>query len=182
MLNKLTTLIREDYLNLEKKKNEKTNIEIQLYRVQNEIAELEKDVAKLENDRDFYTLVNLYNVYKDYDFPQDILEIVIKRTVFVTGRLCTSMTIADITFGEWLDLWKNGWIYEGNPVTFALSCLSGGYIKYWDLSEQKIITVHNKSLLRYDFKKRPSSTALGKGAVKDIILFVQTKICSKLQE
>ena len=79
MLNQLTTLIREKYLNLEKKKNEKTNIEIHLYQTQKEITELEKNIAELGNDREFYALVNLYNVYKNYDFPQNILDIIMKR-------------------------------------------------------------------------------------------------------
>lgn len=118
MLNQLTTLIRENYLNLEKKKNEKTNIEIHLYQTQKEIMELEKNIAELENDREFYTLVNLYNVYKNYNFPQNILDVIINRKVSVVGRLCCSRTISNLSFGEWLDLWKNGWIYDGNPVIF----------------------------------------------------------------
>lgn len=178
MLNQLTTLIREKYLNLEKKKNEKTNIEIHLYQAQKEITELEKNIAELENDREFYTLVNLYNVYKNYDFPQNILDIVINRKVSVVGRLCCSRTISNLSFGEWLDLWKNGWIYDGNPVIFAFSCLSGGYIEYWDLVERTLKRAKPKEKFIYTPEKNSSAERSSLG-VKDIVLFVQTKICSK---
>lgn len=175
MLNQLTTLIREKYLNLEKKKNEKTNIEIHLYQAQKEITELEKNIAELENDREFYTLVNLYNVYKNYDFPQNILDIVINRKVSVVGRLCCSRTISNLSFGEWLDLWKNGWIYDGNPVIFAFSCLSGGYIEYWDLVERTLKRAKPKEKFIYTPEKNSSAKRSLLG-VKDIVLFVQKNL------
>lgn len=175
MLNQLTTLIREKYLNLEKKKNEKTNIEIHLYQAQKEITELEKNIAELENDREFYTLVNLYNVYKNYDFPQNILDIVINRKVSVVGRLCCSRTISNLSFGEWLDLWKNGWIYDGNPVIFAFSCLSGGYIEYWDLVERTLKRAKPKEKFIYTPEKNSSAERSSLG-VKDIVLFVQKNL------
>lgn len=171
MLNQLTTLIREKYLNLEKKKNEKTNIEIHLYQAQKEITELEKNIAELENDREFYTLVNLYNVYKNYDFPQNILDIVINRKVSVVGRLCCSRTISNLSFGEWLDLWKNGWIYDGNPVIFAFSCLSGGYIEYWDLVERTLKRAKPKEKFIY-MPEKHSSAKRSSLEVQDIIKFI----------
>lgn len=175
MLNQLTTLIRENYLNLEKKKNEKTNIEIHLYQTQKEITELEKNIAELENDREFYTLANLYNVYKNYDFPQNILDIVINRKVSVVGRLCCSRTISNLSFGEWLGLWKNGWIYDGNPVIFTFSCLSGGYIEYWDLVERTLKRAKPKEKFIYTPEKNSSAKRSSLG-VKDIVLFVQKNL------
>lgn len=175
MLNQLTTLIREKYLNLEKKKNEKTNIEIHLYQAQKEITKLEKNIAELENDREFYILVNLYNVYKNYDFPQNILDIIINRKVSVVGRLCCSRTISNLSFGEWLDLWKNGWIYDGNPVIFAFSCLSGGYIEYWDLVERTLKRAKPKEKFIYTPEKNSSAKRSSLG-VKDIVLFVQKNL------
>ena len=175
MLNQLTTLIRENYLNLEKKKNEKTNIEIHLYQTQKEIMELEKNIAELENDREFYTLVNLYNVYKNYNFPQNILDVIINRKVSVVGRLCCSRTISNLSFGEWLDLWKNGWIYDGNPVIFTFSCLSGEYIEYWDLVEKTLKRAKPKEKFIYTPEKN-SSTERSSLGVKDIVLFVQKNL------
>lgn len=175
MLNQLTTLIRENYLNLEKKKNEKTNIEIHLYQTQKEIMELEKNIAELENDREFYTLVNLYNVYKNYNFPQNILDVIINRKVSVVGRLCCSRTISNLSFGEWLDLWKNGWIYDGNPVIFTFSCLSGEYIEYWDLVERTLKRAKPKEKFIYTPEKNSSAKRSSLG-VKDIVLFVQKNL------
>lgn len=116
--------------------------------------------AFLANDREFYTLVNLYNVYKNYNFPQNILDVIINRKVSVVGRLCCSRTISNLSFGEWLDLWKNGWIYDGNPVIFAFSCLSGGYIEYWDLVERTLKRAKPKEKFIYT----PEKTPLLKGA------------------
>lgn len=116
--------------------------------------------AFLANDREFYILVNLYNVYKNYNFPQNILDIVINCKVSVVGRLCCSRTISNLSFGEWLDLWKNGWIYDGNPVIFTFSCLSGGYIEYWDLVERTLKRAKPKEKFIYT----PEKTPLLKGA------------------
>lgn len=176
MLNELTRQIRALYLKLEINKNEKLNIEIKLGEVERNIAVQELEIKKLEADREFYTLVSMYERYKDYDFPEEIREIVIvdgMRYIFVS--CCAGFKISEFTFGELLELWNGTLNYNGNPIVYSLYHNGSGCIEYWDLETCTIKSV--KEVFKLDFteyKSRIRNKNLGK--ISDIINFIRKNV------
>ena len=176
MLDELTNKIRALYLNLEISKNEKLNIEIKLGEVERSIAAQELEIKKLEADREFYTLVSMYERYKDYDFPKEIREIVIVDGVrYIFVGCCAGFKVSEFTFGEMLELWSGALSYNGNPIVYLLYHNGGGCIEYWDLETGTIKSV--KEVFKLDFNKyknRIRNKNLGK--INDIINFIRKNV------
>lgn len=173
MITQLTSQIRTLYLDLEQKKDTRQNIKIKLNQITEEISSIKEQITFLEKEREFYNLINLYESFKDLAFPQELLDVVIPREVYVAGHLCFGYTVSDLTFGEWLDLWKNGgWLYKENPVIFSIHTSAGGYIQYWDLKTEQLKKAKPKKKYGYPFKKSPSEQRSLK-TVQDIIRFIR---------
>lgn len=176
MLNELTRQIRALYLKLEINKNEKLNIEIKLGEVERDIEAQEQEIRKLEADRGFYTLVCMYEQYKNYDFPKEIKDIVIvdgMRYIFV--GCCAGFKISEFTFGELLELWNGALSYNGNPIVYSLYHNGGGYIEYWDLESGTIKSV--REVFKLDlvkYKSRNRNKNLGK--INDVINFIRKNV------
>lgn len=177
MLNELTDKIRASYLKLEISKNEKLNVEIKLGEVERSITTQELEIKKLEADREFYTLVSMYERYKDYDFPQEIKQIAIERDVYfnISPGCCVGFKISEFTFGELLELWNKTWNYNGNPIVYSQYHNGGGYIEYWDLETctiKSVRKVFKLDITKYERQIRNKNL----GGINDVINFIKKNI------
>lgn len=177
MLDELTNRIRALYLKLEINKNEKLNIEIKLGEVERSIEAQKLEIKRLEADRDFYTLVSMYERYKNYDFPQKIKEIVITDGMqfYISSGCCSGFKVSEFTFGELLELWNGTLNYNGNPIIYSQYRNSGGCIKYWDLNAHTVKSANN--LFKLDlvnYRKLIRNKNIGE--IKDIIKFIRKNI------
>lgn len=174
MIDKLTEEIRAIYLDLEINKNKKLDLEIKLRELEESIKNQELEVRELEEERSFYKLVGMYNLYKDHNFPREIKSIVIERELFlyVSWGPLRVFEVSDITFGEYLKLWSTSWSFEGNPVIFSKLEGNLGSIKYWDLKTQSIKSVYQN--LELDIGKYNSKNRTRKhGRIDKIIKYIQ---------
>lgn len=177
MLDELTNRIRALYLKLEINKNEKLNIEIKLGEVERSIEAQKLEIKRLEADRDFYTLVSMYERYKNYDFPKEIKDIVITDGVrfYISSGCCSGFKISEFTFGELLELWNGILNYNGNPIVFLQYPYGGGCIKYWDLASHTVKSANQlfkSDLVKYKNLIRNKNI----GKIKDIINFIQKNV------
>ena len=177
MLDELTNRIRALYLKLEIAKNEKLNIGLKLSELERNIEAQELEIKRLEADRDFYTLVCMYEQYKNYDFPKEIKEIVIVDGVrfYVSLGCCSGFKISEFTFGELLELWNGILNYNGNPIVYLQYRNGGGCVKYWDLASSTIKSVNK--LFKLDYVKYKNFIRNKNiGEIKDITNFIQKNI------
>lgn len=176
MLDELTKQIRALYLKLEINKNEKLDTEIKLGEIERDIASQELEIKRLEADREFYTLVSMYERYKDYDFPEEIKEIVIVDGVrYIFFSCCAGFKISEFTFGELLELWNSTLNYNGNPIIYSQYHNGRGYVEYWDLESSSIKSV--SEVFKLDIVKYKSRIRNKKlGRIKDVISFIRKNI------
>lgn len=173
MIDGLTKEIRREYLKLEKNKNRKVCVATRLYKIENEINNSQQKIAKLENDRDFLQLVDLYDSYKEFDFPHSISNIVINRTLYVGGHLFDCPHIDKITFGQLLELWRTSWQYKGNPIIYSWNRCSP-YIYYWDLKLHK--RKKAQIVMPLDVKKYTIKNRIADGNIGNIIRYITGNI------
>ena len=118
----------------------------------------------------------MYECYKNYDFPQEIKQIVIVDGVrYIFVGCCAGFKVSEFTFDELLELWNGALNYNGNPIVYLLYHNGGSCIEYWDLETSTIKSVNK--VVKLDIVKYKSRVRnKGFGGIKDIINFIKKNI------